>query len=93
MDLFTAFGFVAVSCMLVCYALEMRSEWYVLGFSASCVAAAVYAYIQGAAPIAAVELVWSVVSGLRWYRRHRMARHTRERFTRAQARQGRRDGK
>ena len=33
MDSLTIFGLVAVSLMLVCYALEARSSWFVFGFA------------------------------------------------------------
>lgn len=33
MDLLTAFGLFAVTAMLVCYALEDRSAWFVLAFA------------------------------------------------------------
>lgn len=33
--------------MLVCYALEDRSPWYVLGFAVACVLAGLYAFLQG----------------------------------------------
>jgi hypothetical protein len=33
----TLFGFVAVTAMLVTYALEDRSHWFVLLFAMSCV--------------------------------------------------------
>ena len=36
MDRLTWFGLFAVTAMLVCYALEKRSRWFVLGFAASC---------------------------------------------------------
>src|SRR5579864_7580632 len=36
MNALTAFGLFAVSAMLVCYALERRSRWYVLGFAGAC---------------------------------------------------------
>jgi hypothetical protein len=39
----TAFG---VTAMLVCYALERRSPWFILAFAASCLLAAVYGYLQ-----------------------------------------------
>jgi hypothetical protein len=37
--------------MLVCYALEDRSSWYVLGFAVACVLAGLYAFLQGAWPL------------------------------------------
>jgi hypothetical protein len=33
MDRLTLFGLFAVTAMLLCYALEDRSSWYVLGFA------------------------------------------------------------
>lgn len=36
MDALTLFGLFAVSAMLVCYALESRSHWFVLLFAGSC---------------------------------------------------------
>ena len=51
------------------YALEERSQRYVLGFSASCGAAAVYAVLIAARPFAVIESVWSVVALRRWLER------------------------
>ena len=36
MDPLTLFGLFAVTAMLVCYALEDRSRWFVLGFAVAC---------------------------------------------------------
>jgi hypothetical protein len=36
MDRLTAFGLFAVTAILVCYAMERRSDWFVLGFAGSC---------------------------------------------------------
>ena len=36
MDALTLFGLFAVSAMLVCYALESRSHWFVLLFAGAC---------------------------------------------------------
>ena len=33
MDRLSIFGLVAVTAMMLCYALERRSRWYVLGFA------------------------------------------------------------
>ena len=37
----TLFGVVAVSIMVVCYALEQKSHWYTLGMAGCCIAASV----------------------------------------------------
>ena len=47
MDAVTLFGLFAVSAMLVCYALEDRSPWYVLGFAAACGLGSIYGFVQG----------------------------------------------
>jgi hypothetical protein len=54
--------------MLVCYALEDRSHWYMLGFTFGCVLASVYGFLQGAWPFGVVEAIWAVVALRRWQR-------------------------
>jgi hypothetical protein len=36
MDWLATFGLFAVTAMLVCYALEDRSAWFVLAFAGAC---------------------------------------------------------
>jgi hypothetical protein len=67
----TVFGLVAVSLMLVFYALENRSSWFVLAFAGACVMASVYGFLQGAWPFGFVEGVWSVIALRRWQARDR----------------------
>ena len=67
MTALTAFGLVAVSLMLLCYALESRSPWFVLGFAFACVLGSVYGFLQGAWPFGIVEGIWSLVAGRRWH--------------------------
>jgi hypothetical protein len=67
MDRLTAFGLLAVTAMLIFYALERRSHWFVLGFSASCVLASTYGFMQGAWPFGLVEAVWSGVALRKWW--------------------------
>ena len=62
------FGFVSVSAMVLCYALESRAPGYVLGFAMSCLLAATYAALIGSWPFAGVESLWSVIAFLRWRR-------------------------
>lgn len=68
MDGLTAFGLFAVTAMVVCYALERRSRWYVLGFAAACALGSAYGFLQGAWPFGLVEAVWSAVALWRWRR-------------------------
>jgi hypothetical protein len=37
MSRLTLFGLLGVTAMWVCYALESRSHWFVLGFAVACV--------------------------------------------------------
>jgi hypothetical protein len=61
------FGLAAVTVMLVCYAMEDRSPWFVLGFAASCALGSVYGFLQGAWPFGLVEAIWSFVAARRWW--------------------------
>lgn len=63
----TAFGLVAVTLMLVCYALEKRSRWFVLAFAGSCALGSAYGFLQGAWPFGVVEAVWALVAVRRWW--------------------------
>ena len=69
MDQLTQFGLFAVTAMLVCYALEDRSPWFVLAFAGACGLASVYGFLQGAWPFGLVEAMWAVVALRRWQRR------------------------
>ena len=62
----SAFGLFAVTAMLVTYAFEQRSPWFVLAFAASCALGSVYGFLQGAWPFGLVEAVWSLVALRRW---------------------------
>ncbi|TPG54148.1 hypothetical protein [Sphingomonas glacialis] len=67
MDPLTWFGLFAVSAMLVCYAFEQRSPWWVLGFAGACVLGSTYGFLQGAWPFGGVEAIWSLIALRRWW--------------------------
>jgi hypothetical protein len=69
MDVLTAFGLFAVTAMLVCYALEDRSHWFVLAFAGACALGSAYGFLQGAWPFGVVEAIWAAVAVWRWSRR------------------------
>jgi len=74
MDGLTLFGLFAVTAMLVCYALEERSPWFILAFAVACALGSIYGFLQGAGPFGLVEAVWSIVALRRWIgRRGRIA--------------------
>jgi hypothetical protein len=63
----TLFGALAVTAMLVFYALEARSGWFIVAFAAACLASSAYGFLQGAWPFGVVELIWSGVALRRWW--------------------------
>ena len=65
-DTVTIFGLVAVTAMLIFYALERRSHWFILAFAGACVLASIYGFAQGAWPFGVVEAIWAVVAAQRW---------------------------
>lgn len=69
MDSLTLFGLFAVTAMMIFYALEERSHWYILAFAGSCLLASAYGFLQGAWPFGVVEVVWAGVAVRRWRRR------------------------
>jgi hypothetical protein len=69
MDSLTVFGLLAVTAMLLCYALEDRSRWFVLGFAGACALGSAYGFLQGAWPFGLVEAIWSLVAFRRWVAR------------------------
>jgi len=58
----TVFGLFAVTAMLVFYALEKRSPWFIFAFAVACALGSIYGFLQGAWPFGAVEAVWSAVA-------------------------------
>ena len=67
MSRLSLFGLFAVTAMLLSYAFEKRSRWFILSFAASCALGSIYGFLQGAWPFGFVEAVWSVVAVRRWW--------------------------
>jgi hypothetical protein len=53
--------------MLVTYAFEEHSPWFILAFAASCLLGSAYGFLQGAWPFGLVEGIWSIVAARRWW--------------------------
>ena len=66
MDALTLFGLFAVTAMLIFYALEDRSPWFVLAFGLACALGSAYGFLQGAWPFGLVEAIWGGVAVYRW---------------------------
>ena len=67
MTLLSAFGLFAVTAMLITYALESKSPWFILAFAFACALGSTYGFLQGAWPFGLVEIVWSGVAVQRWW--------------------------
>ena len=67
MDALTLFGLFAVSGMLLTYALERRSAWFIFAFALFCGLGSLYGFLQGAWPFGVVEAIWSLVAIRRWW--------------------------
>jgi hypothetical protein len=79
MNSLTLFGACAVSVMLLSYALERRSPWWVFAFALACVASSLYGWLAGTWPFGVVEGVWAVVAFHRWYKLRVEKRNTMQR--------------
>lgn len=58
----TVFGVIALTFMMIMYALERRHPRFVLAFALGCVMSSAYGFLSGAWPFGVVELVWSGVA-------------------------------
>jgi len=67
MDRLTLFGLFAVTAMLICYAPENRSHWFILAFAVACALGSIYGFLQGAWPFGLVEAIWALVAAKKWW--------------------------
>ena len=58
----TLYGVLALSFMMVMYALERRGRRFVLLFALGCVLSSAYGFLSGAWPFGVVELIWCGVA-------------------------------
>jgi hypothetical protein len=73
MSALSLFGLAAVTAMLIFYAVEDRSPWFVLAFAAACALGSAYGFLQGAWPFGLVEAIWVCVALYRWRMRMQKA--------------------
>jgi len=66
MDGLTTFGLLAVTAMLVFYAMEDRSHWFILAFAGACAMGSAYGFLQGAWPFGIIEAIWTIIVLRRW---------------------------
>ena len=63
----TIFGVLALTFMMLMYALEARATVFVLGFALGCALSSVYGFASGAWPFGAVEGIWTFVALRRYW--------------------------
>ena len=74
MDSLTLFGLFAVTAMLVTYALEKRSHWFILAFAGSCLLGSAYGFLQGAWPFGLRGSSLGPRGARRWWRESKLFR-------------------
>jgi hypothetical protein len=62
----TLFGVVALTFMMLMYALERRSRRFVLAFACGCALSSAYGFLAGTWPFGVVEAIWAVIALLRY---------------------------
>jgi hypothetical protein len=58
----TTYGLLAVTAMLVFYAMEDRSHWFILAFAGSCAMGSASGFLQGAWPFGIIEAIWTIIA-------------------------------
>jgi hypothetical protein len=62
----TLYGVVALTFMMLMYALEKRGPGFILAFAVGCVLSSAYGFLAGAWPFGVVEAVWAAVAARRF---------------------------
>ena len=73
MSAVTLYGVVAVTFMMLMYALERRGPRFIVAFAAGCALSSSYGFLSGAWPFGVVEAVWALVALRRYQRDDRRA--------------------
>jgi hypothetical protein len=58
----TIYGVVAVTFMMVMYALESRGRHFIAAFALGCALSSVYGFLAGTWPFGVVEAVWTLIA-------------------------------
>jgi hypothetical protein len=58
----TAFGAIAVTFMMLMYALEHRGRRFILAFACGCLLSSAYGFLAGTWPFGVVEAIWAVIA-------------------------------
>ncbi len=68
-SMLTLFGALAVTFMMLMYALEGRHRGFVLAFACGCALSSVYGFLAGTWPFGVVEAIWALIALQRFSRR------------------------
>lgn len=63
----TIYGVIAVTFMMVMYALESRSRHFIAAFALGCALSSSYGFLAGTWPFGVVEGVWTFVALRRYH--------------------------
>jgi presenilin-like A22 family membrane protease len=61
------FGLAVVTAMLLFYALEKRSQWFIIAFAGARVVGSIAGFLPGAWVLGLAESVWSILAVRRWW--------------------------
>ena len=64
-----AYGVIALTFMMLMYALERRSRYFTLAFAGGCLLSSAYGFLAGAWPFGVVEVVWCGIALAQFWRR------------------------
>lgn len=62
----TLFGVIAVSFMMLMYALESKGRHFIALFALGCALSSTYGFLSGAWPFGVVEGIWTFIALARW---------------------------
>ena len=69
MNWVTAYGVVALTFMMLAYALERRHRAFTFVFAGDCLLSSIYGFLAGAWPFGVVEMVWCGVAIMKFQSR------------------------
>lgn len=64
----TLFGVLALTFMMLMYALERRGPRFVAAFACGCALSSAYGFLSGAWPFGVVEAIWTTIAARRYVR-------------------------
>lgn len=62
----TLFGVLALSFMMLMYALESRHRRFILGFACGCLLSSAYGFLAGVWPFGVLEAIWAAIAVRRY---------------------------